>query len=136
MRLGQIGFSFWELFFAFFRKYQYPALIIFSFLLGTCNINTYFQIINQYFVVFGKLWLNRHDFLVLYFCVANLSWRIFTLEEIFAGKMFEVIFICGNLFLRIAGKITKIEKIRSRKNFVSHSNFFCLFIMNYLIWIR
>ena len=72
----------------------------------------------------------------VFFCVANLSWRIFTLEEIFAGKMFEVIFICGNLFLWIAGKIAKIEKIRSRKNFVSHGNFFCLFIMNYLIWIR
>ena len=72
--------------------------------------------------------MNRHDFLVLYFCVANLSWRIFTLEEIFAGKMFAVIFICGNLFLRIAGKIAKIEKIRSRKNCVSHSNIFLLFV--------
>ena len=27
-----------------------------------------------------KLWFNRHDFIVLYFCVANLSWRIFSLE--------------------------------------------------------
>ena len=41
----------------------------------------------------------------------------FTLEEIFAGKMFAVIFICGNLLLRIAGKIAKI---RTRKNFVPH----------------
>ena len=32
--------------------------------------------------------------------------------------MFEVIFICRNIFLRIAGKITKIAKIRTRKNFV------------------
>ena len=36
----------------------------------------------------------------------------FKLENIysgvnFAGKMFAVIFICGNLFLRIAGKIAK-----------------------------
>ena len=29
-----------------------------------------------------------------YICVANLSERIFTLEEIFAGKMCVVIFIC------------------------------------------
>ena len=39
-----------------------------------------------------------HDFLVLYFCVANLSEIIFTLEKIFAGKMLAVSFICGNLF--------------------------------------
>ena len=32
--------------------------------------------------------------------------------------MFAVIFICGNLFLLIAGKIAKL---RSRKNFVPHS---------------
>ena len=30
--------------------------------------------------------------------------------------MFAVIFICENFFLRIAGKITKIAKIRARKN--------------------
>ena len=34
--------------------------------------------------------------------------------------MFAVIFICGNVFLRIAGKIAKIAKIRTRKNFVPH----------------
>ena len=40
--------------------------------------------------------------------------------------MFAVIFICGNLFLRIAGKTAKIAKIRivrTRKNFASHGNF-------------
>jgi len=31
---------------------QYPALTIFSVLLSTCNRNTYFQTINQYFVVY------------------------------------------------------------------------------------
>ena len=34
--------------------------------------------------------------------------------------MFAVIFICGNLCLRIDGKIAKIAKIRTRKNFVQH----------------
>ena len=57
--------------------------------------------------------MNRHDFLLLYFSVANLS-----KEYIFAGKMVAVIFICGNLFLRMAGKIAKI---RTRRNFVPHS---------------
>ena len=65
-----LGINFYD-----FRKYtQYPALIIFSFLLSTCNRNTYFQTI-------------------LNFC----------------GKNFAVIFICGNLFLRIAEKMAKIR---------------------------
>ena len=34
--------------------------------------------------------------------------------------MFAVIFICGNLFLRIAGKTAEIAKIGIRKNFVPH----------------
>ena len=34
--------------------------------------------------------------------------------------MFAVIFFSGNLFLRIAGKIVEIAKIRTRKNFVPH----------------
>ena len=40
MRLGQIGFSFWELIFSIFRKYPVPrpAFIIFSFLLSTYDI--------------------------------------------------------------------------------------------------
>ena len=39
--------------------------------------------------------------------------------------MFAVIFICGNLFLWIAGKnIAKIAKIGTHKNFVIHA--FCL----------
>ena len=35
-----------------FQKAQYLALIIYSFLLSTCNRNTYFQTINQYCVVY------------------------------------------------------------------------------------
>ena len=31
----------------------------------------------------GRLWLNRHDFLVLYFCVVNLSWeKVFSLLSV------------------------------------------------------
>ena len=66
-----------------------------------------------------KLELNRHNFLVLYFCVANLSYRIFTVKLNVVGKMFAVINFCGNLFLWIAGNITKI---RTRKNFMPHGN--------------
>ena len=38
------------------------------------------------------------------------------------GKMFVVIFLGGNLFLQIAGKITKITKITTHKNFVLHGS--------------
>ena len=34
------------------------------------------------------------------------------------GKMFAVIFIYGNLFLQITGKITKLAKIRTRESFM------------------
>ena len=52
LRLGQIGFSCWQLNSQFLESTQYPALIIFSFLLSTCNRSTYFQTINQYFIVY------------------------------------------------------------------------------------
>ena len=45
--------------------------------------------------------------------------------------MFAVIFICGSIFLRIAGKITKIAKIRTRKNFVPHGMRFLAAIFQY-----
>ena len=51
LRLGQIGSFCWELTLRFSESTQYPALIIFSFLLSTCNRNTYFQTKNEYFVV-------------------------------------------------------------------------------------
>ena len=36
--------------------------------------------------------------------------------------MFAVIFICGNIFLLIAGKTAKMAQIRTRKNFVPHGS--------------
>ena len=90
MRLGQIGFSCWGLIFAISESTQYPALIIFSFLLSTCNRNTYFQTI-----------LSVRQF--------QLENTVFTSGVNFRGKNFAVIFIWGNLFLRIAEKIAKIR---------------------------
>ena len=60
--------------------------------------------------------MNRHDFLVLYFCVVNLSYLFWS--KFFAGEIFAAIFICCNLHSRIAGKIAKI---RTCKNFEQHS---------------
>ena len=119
---------------------QYPASIIFFFI----------EYVQQKYIfsnnkpvpvsLYTVLFLNqrqvviehyRHDFLALHFCVTNLSQRIFTLECTFVEKMFAVIFICGNVFLRIAGKIAKI---RTRKNFVPHGSHltYKLFSKSYL----
>ena len=61
--------------------------------------------------------MNRHDFLVLYFCVVNFSQSILNTRSRvnLCGKNVFVNFLGGKLFLRIAGKIAKI---RTRKNFV------------------
>ena len=85
--------------------YLYPALILFSFLLSMCNRNTYFQSVPYVEPVF--------------YCRPFCFWTKETkLYRIFAGKMFTVIFICGNVFLLVAGKIAKNTKIRTRENFV------------------
>ena len=59
---------------------------------------------NSLYTVFierGKLC--RHDFLILYFCVANLSKRILTLDRVSVwGKN-----VCGNSYLRMTAKIAK-----------------------------
>ena len=85
-------FVLWELIFAirtlvflggnsFFWRFsestQYPALKIFSILLIKCNRNTYYKTVSHCILFCfwnrDKLWLNRHDFLALYFCVPHLS---------------------------------------------------------------
>ena len=106
----------------FSESTQYPALIIFSFLLSTCNRNTYFQTINQYFVVyrFVSEWkrqvvIEQTRFLSTVFLCSE-----FKLENIYSGLNFCGKNVCRNLFLRIAEKITKI---RTRKNFVPHDTY-------------
>ena len=103
---------------------QFPAFTLFSFLLSTCNGNTYFQTRNQYFVVSERkrqVVIEQTRFLSTVFLCSE-----FKLENIysgvnFAGKMFLVTFICGNLFSRIfCWKNSENAKMRTRKNFVPH----------------
>ena len=68
--------------------------------------------------------MNRHDFLVLYFCVVNLSYLFWS--KFFAGEIFASIFICCNLHSWIAGKIAKI---RTCKNFKQHSMCFTFILI-------
>ena len=104
---------------------RYPTLILFSFFLRTCNGNIYFQTILQYAYVksvihcthFVSGWreqvvVKQTQFLTTVFFCSE-----FTLENICSGvnfseKMFAVNFICGSLFLRIAGKIAKSEPLQ------------------------
>ena len=81
---------------------QYPALIIFSFLLSTCNRNTYFQTIKQYFVVyrFVSEWkrqvvIEQTRFLGIVFLCSE-----FKLENIYCGENFSRKNVCGNFYLR------------------------------------
>ena len=60
--------------------------------------------------------IDQTRFLSIVFCVENIYSRV----NFCGNKMFAVIFMHGNLFLRIAGKIAKI---RTRKNFVPHGTF-------------
>ena len=88
--IWQIGFSCWELIFAIFRKYAVPRVDdIFVFIkdvqqkyifsnnttVSVPHIHVYKTSISSYnFLILkesNKLYLNRHYFLVLYFCVAN-----------------------------------------------------------------
>ena len=88
LRLGLIGVSYWESIFAIFRSTQCPALIIFLFLLRSVT-QTYifkeYHSVRQYFIVYrfwiketSRNWTDRIS--VQYFCVVNLSYRIFTLQ--------------------------------------------------------
>ena len=114
-----------ELIFAIFRKYPCTQHWLYFRFYRVRAIEIH---ISSNKPVFSCFWVreancdchDRHDFVVLYFCVVNLSWRIFTLEIIFAEKVCPTIFICGNLILWIAGKTAKIAKIRTRKNFLPH----------------
>ena len=49
----------------FSESTQYSALIIFSFLLSTCNRNTYFQALNQYFFVFEWKMQEQYNFIAI-----------------------------------------------------------------------
>ena len=82
----------------FSESTQYPALIIFSFLLSTCNRNTYFQTINQYFVVSEwkrQVVIEQTRFLSTVFLCSE-----FKLENIYSGLNFCGKNVCGKVCLQ------------------------------------
>ena len=104
----------------FQRSTQYPALIIFSFLLSTCNRNTYFQAINQYFVVSEwkrQVVIEQTRFLSTVFLCSE-----FKLENIYSGVNFCGKNVCGNFYLweLIFADRWKIAKLEPEK--ISYGN--------------
>ena len=61
----------------------------------------YYYYYYYYFFFYYYYYYNRHDFLVLYFCVVN-----------FCEKN-----VCGNFYLR---EIISADRWKNRKNFVPH----------------
>ena len=123
LRLGQIGFSCWELIFAIFRKYQLPSIdnmfvlieyvqqqnyIISNNTTVQCavSISLYTALFSERKrqVVIEQIWFRSTVFLSSEFKEENIYSGVS-----FCGKIFAVIFICGYLFLRIGGKSQKLE---------------------------
>ena len=144
MRLGQVGFSCWELIFAIFRKYPVPSIynieimniwksymwtaewrviwkkinimiiIIFSFLLSTYDRNTYFQTINQYFVV--SEWKRQVVIEQTRFLSTVFSCSKFKSESIYSGVNFCGKNVCGNFYLRELIFTDRWKNRKKRKN--------------------
>ena len=112
----------WEFIFAIFRKYPYPALTIFSFLLSTCNRNAYFQTIlgqyyglRQYFIVYRfvserkrQVVIEQTRFLSTVFLCSK-----FKSENIYSGVNFCGKMFCGDFYLR---ELIFVDRWKKRKN--------------------
>ena len=91
-------------FLRFSKSTQYPALMIFSFLLSTCNRNTYFQ------VVIEQTWFLSTVFLYSKFKFENLLWSKFLREKCLWQFLFEGIYFC-----RLLEKLQKSQKFEQVK---------------------
>ena len=96
----------------FSESTQYPAFILFSFLLSLCNGNTYFQTRNpQYFVVSERkrqVVIEQTRFLSTVFLCSE-----FKLENIYSGVNFCGKNVCGNFYLR---ELMFADRWKNRKN--------------------
>ena len=115
----------------FSERTQYPTLIIFSFLLSTCNRNTFFQTINQYFIVYRFVYeWNRQVMIELtQFLSTVVLCSEFKSEDIYSGvnflrknMMFALIFFFVETnFWGSLKKSQKLEPVKLSCHTVSHS---------------
>ena len=95
MRLGQIGFSFWELFFAFFRKYPVPGIDNIFVFIGYVQYKYIFSNNKPVFCCFWQVVIEQTRFLSTVFLCSE-----FKLENIYSGVNFCRKNVCGNFYLR------------------------------------
>ena len=127
--IGHIGFPRWELIFAIFKKFPATSIdnifVLVKYVQSGCNRNTYFQTVLRYAyhvkpvihcIRFVSEWKRRvvieqTQFFCTLFLWSNIKSEYikFTLEYIFAGEMFALIFFLGGW-----------EGTYFRKNFVPH----------------
>ena len=88
-------------FLRFSKSTQYPALIIFSFLLRTCNRNTYFQVVIEQTQFLSTVFLYSE------FKLENLLWSKFLWEKCLWQFLFAGIYFCRSL--EKAQKSLKLE---------------------------
>jgi len=109
MQFGQIGFSCWELIFAIFRKNPVPSIDDISFLLNTCNRNTYFSnnilrtlCKTSKFIVYRFLSERKRQVVIEQTRFLNTVFLCseFELENIYSGANFCGKNVCGNFYLR------------------------------------
>ena len=96
------------------KKINIMIIIIFSFLLSTYNRNTYFQTINQYFVVSEwkrQVVIEQTRFLSTVFLCSE-----FKLENIYSGVNFCGKNVCGNFYLRELIFTDRWKNRKKRKN--------------------
>ena len=96
------------------RSILYIIIVIFSFLLSTCRRNTYFQTINQYFVVSEwKRQLCDWTYTISY---TVFSCSEFKLENSYSGVNFCGKNVCGNFYLRELIFTDRWKNRKKRKN--------------------
>ena len=148
--IGHIGFPRWELIFAIFKKFPATSIdnifVLVKYVQSGCNRNTYFQTVLRYAyhvkpvihcIRFVSEWKKRvvieqtQFFCTLFLCSNIKSEYIkFTLEYIFAGEMFALIF-----FVFLGGRELIFAKILCHTASLVYLNFVC-FVDSLSLFLR
>ena len=113
MRLGQIGFSFWELFFAFFRKYPVPSIDNFFVFIEYVQYKYIFSNNKPVFCCFWQVVIEQTRFVSTVLLCSE-----FKLETVYSGVNFCRKNVCGNFYLRgtySCGSLKKPQKLEPAK---------------------
>ena len=113
MRLGQIGFSFWELFFGIFQKVPVPSIDNIFVFIGYVQYKYIFSNNKPVFCCFWQVVIEQTRFVSTVFLCSE-----FKLETIYSGVNFCRKNVCGNFYLRgtySCGSLKKPQKLEPAK---------------------